>query len=872
MGLKNYFRELNASCSMLKKIIISIAFASAILIIDELNIPSTIMQKPQWVWILIVAAGLIIILSLVEKGIWGLFKSVTIHILDQACIISSLASIICILYTILKEEAVSWKMIGYASIVLLSVLIFIIRAIFVCKKSKKPATTNVIDLKELFDGTAEINSTLPILIEDYDNIDYDLLNHDYVVQGLYQSIIHCRTEESFTFGLEGPWGSGKTAIINKVKKLIQNQNGNNNQFILIDDFDPWLYGSKESMLLALYDMILNKMDIKVGRYQSLRLQKALASTIADTSNTGKILSSIFFSTKSDELNVSKIHDELKRLLKHSPHRCIIFIDNLDRVDSDIILFVFKLVATFFDLPNTIYVLSYDKERVCAILNDEKQYGAKYLDKIVQATYQVPLFIHSHREKIVKTCIHNLLTGLGVSEHKVHEYDAVIDYIVEKVDTIRSFKRLLNSVFINVFIHGTYLSKSDLLAIEVIHFFDEELYQYIISHRHLFISIDRLFDHESAMATINSDKFNLKAKEEFDSLFKEKPDCLNILSYLFPTVKNYKSKYEIIPKYSSPEEYKRFARKMAICSAKYFDLYFHSSMNNFAVSSIHVQSIIQNINKAKPEDVDNIISQAIEEIPGIHQKEWFEQFELHMDNLSLEKRSAVAIALVHNWNKIADHYVVLALSARARAAFIVHHIISDYDKELFASFLAVLTEHYEYFLFIRNLISFYQNEADDPDHNTNWQKELIKEQAYKMGQNVIKQEINLFADAYYIQGNTRAFAILQTEYENGSTVISDFLNTITTSRSIYRFLLEITGMGSQSGSKAVYLYYIHPGLEEMFSVSPEKIDQCLKDNPANNESKQFLVNVYEKYRTSPIKPDDHLDNAIESEEEVIFNNI
>lgn len=299
MTLKEFFHELHSSCSICRRICISILFSATVLVIDELDIPSKVSAKPLWVLIILAALGLCCIFMAIDKRIDKLFTLPSINLLDQTCVITGISSSICLCYSCIKIGTAFWKIIVYASILFFCVLIFAIRVLIICKKSKKPTSSNVIDLKKLLEGKQQFNPGLPLLIEDNDSIDYDLLNHEYIVNALYQAIIHCHTEESFVFGLEGPWGSGKTTIINKVKKLILSNKSN--ELVLLDDFDPWLYGNQESMFISLYEMILEKTSIKMSKFQSQTLLKALTSTIADTSNTGKILGSILLNQQNDEL-------------------------------------------------------------------------------------------------------------------------------------------------------------------------------------------------------------------------------------------------------------------------------------------------------------------------------------------------------------------------------------------------------------------------------------------------------------------------------------------------------------------------------------------------------------------------------------------
>lgn len=869
MTLKEFFHELNSSCSIWRKIYISLLFSAAVLVIDELDLPSKVLLQPFWIWIILVALCLCCIFMAIDKGIIHLFALPSVNVLDKTSVLTAISSAICLLYSIFSSKTAPYKFIAYGTVLFISIVFLFFRYLCIYNKRKSAEKPNTIDLKDLYEGEKAITPELPLLFDDNDNIDYDLLNHEYIVDGLYQAINHCHSKESFTFGLEGPWGSGKTTIINKVKKLIQDDKSNG--LVLLDDFDPWLYGNQESMLIALYDKILSKMNIRVGRYQSQKLLKALTSTIADTSNTGKILGSVFLNHQSHESHLSATQNALRSLLEHSVYRYVIFIDNLDRADTDNIVFIFRIIATFFDLPNIIYVLSYDKERVCKILQEQKQIDPGYLDKIIQASYQVPIFTKPHREKIIRSSMLNLLSRLGVPDEETEEYADIIDFIIKKTDSIRSFKRFLNSIFATDLIYSTYLSKRDLLALETIRFFDYELYQYVYSHKQLFISIDRLIDEENWLASIDTDKFNREAKEAFVSLFSEKPYCMDLLCCLFPTVERYKSNMDIISRdyYESGDSYKKHTTSMAICSARFFDLYFHSKINHFALSILHVQSTIRLINKRNPEDVDSIISQTIKQIPDTAQKEWFEQFELHLDTIIPEKRDAVVTALIRNWNTIANCYVIFALNAQERAAVVILRLLSQYNNEQFASVLNLVNSSYRNFLFVHCLTRYYR------DNDPVWQKKLLEEQAYKMGQAVIEQEINLFDDEYYLRDNAISFAQFQNKSKTESTSLVDYLKTIVTPQSIYRFLLEMVSTGSQSSSgddDARYLYYIHPDNFTLFDISTEEIDQCLKDNPATSKSQQVLADMYQRFKeASPDQLKRH-ENSIYSEAEITFSDI
>lgn len=865
--------EFKDSTSIYKILGWSLLVCIALLIIDELNLLSQFIVLPEWILEISVIVFICIILFLLDKGVYNLFRIKSINILDHILLVTTISSTMCFIYLCFRTYDANVKLYIYLSVFVISLILLAIRGLIVSIRVDRKDKTNIIDLQELYNNDiAEISPGIPVLIEDNDKVDYDLLNHNYIVQGLYQAIIHCYTDESFAFGLEGPWGSGKTTIINKVKKHLRNNI--ENKIIVIDDFDPWLFGNQESLLLSLYDIILSKMNIKVGRYKSQKYIRNLTSTIASTNDAGKIISSVLFNNKSDDINIVDIRNNLIRTLKASEYRYVIFIDNLDRADPDNVLFILKLIATYFDLPNIIYVLSYDKDRVCSILEGHK-IDSNYLDKIIQTVYSVPMFIQSQRERIVGSCVKNLLLRKGVYEQEVSEYDAIIKYIIKKVDSIRSFKRYINSVYNIVFANDIFLSKRDLLAIETINYFDNELYNYIYFHREFFISLDRMIDSELWITDISSEESNKKAKEELDRLFERHPGSLDLLANMFPNIRRYKSKMDIFSKYNqySEEEYNRARREMAICNARYFDLYYHNRMNHYAISEIDVRATIEQINIVGNDKIDIIISKKIEDIPEIYQKDWFEQFQLEYESISLDKQKIVILSLIQNWNRLDDTTYFMTLNARDRVAVIIQNAIVKYNSEELTEIIDMLEKHYDRFILINYLISLYRDENNKED--VKQQKQLLEECAARMCNNVIKCKINLLSDEYYLHGNTLAFVLRYKEINSELDNLANYITSIVTPQTIYRFLLEMISIGIRSSSQhkeSVYVYYIKAEAEKRFSVDTKLINYCLEQNLPDNRSKEILADIYNKYLNSPSTTEDPEENGFTTIEEISFDDI
>ncbi len=91
------------------------------------------------------------------------------------------------------------------------------------------------------------------------------------------------------------------------------------------------------------------------------------------------------SSESIEELLSSLHKALEQKdAKESKKRILIVLDDLDRLDSNEVLAMFRLIKTFGNLPNIMFLLVYDNDIVSAIV--EKHFPeskGNYLDKFIQ---------------------------------------------------------------------------------------------------------------------------------------------------------------------------------------------------------------------------------------------------------------------------------------------------------------------------------------------------------------------------------------------------------------------------------------------------------------------------------------------------------
>lgn len=124
-------------------------------------------------------------------------------------------------------------------------------------KETREIQNNTVTLQELYQGQMDKQSDTMILLDE-DVVDYDLLHRKELIESISTTIKNCYPNKKFVLSLSGNWGSGKTTILNLVKKQLQDCQEN---IIIIDDFDPWNFEDEAALLGAILDTIFQKMNL-----------------------------------------------------------------------------------------------------------------------------------------------------------------------------------------------------------------------------------------------------------------------------------------------------------------------------------------------------------------------------------------------------------------------------------------------------------------------------------------------------------------------------------------------------------------------------------------------------------------------------------
>jgi hypothetical protein len=318
-------------------------------------------------------------------------------------------------------------------VVLILILVFII--IYNCFFRKK---VKQINLKSNY-----LLSDSPIT-----NDDDDILDYQETVDKLTRILKNDNHNKSFTIGLVGPWGNGKSSVFQMVKKrLIKNDKNKKNDFIIFD-FLPYLNHNEDDIINEFFTSLSNELRPYSGKLSNLLNE--YSSKLTDLYENKNVLGFIEnHVTNFKDSSANELYQLINEMLIDIDKKIIVFVDDLDRLNKNEILQVLKLIRNTADFRNIIFVVAMDKEYVLKSLKKSKKiFHSSFIDKFFQLEIYLP--------EIDKTKLReNFILGMKSSplnngspdfEFKIlnainNEGNLFNDY----VKNIRDVKRLVNQV-------------------------------------------------------------------------------------------------------------------------------------------------------------------------------------------------------------------------------------------------------------------------------------------------------------------------------------------------------------------------------------------------------------------------------------------
>lgn len=407
--------------------------------------------------------------------------------------------------------------------------------------------------------------------------------------------------ESLVIGLYGPWGSGKTSVINLVENALSRKDDDGKAGVSVVRFEPWNYLTAEQLLAQFLKEVEGALDkdaygrrklfgkLRGKRPEVLNAFAAYSEALLMTAGAaaslagaplagvavpafGNRLTSRLRKSADRAGSVSAKKQRLEEELLKFDGRVVVIIDDIDRLPNDQVRMVFQLVASLAKLPKINYLLSFDEEVVTRALSEvQKCDGAEYLEKVVQVPVRLPSISSGDLERILLKDIDAIFEAFSYRREDLDDkrWNGVcLTFLNNRFSTIREVRRFSNALKAKLSILPRFCCFEDVVALAVLELKVPKVVDWVRVHKDFLCGTIG-----SSSYTISGDPKDTLAnlKERFSGLVpsSEAKWAVEAVCRLFQRV-------AIKTGMSHCVYYSRKSLN-AIWRADSFDLYFHSNI-------------------------------------------------------------------------------------------------------------------------------------------------------------------------------------------------------------------------------------------------------------------------------------------------------
>lgn len=304
------------------------------------------------------------------------------------------------------------------------------------------------------------------------------------------------SEKSFAVGITGEWGSGKSTFLNSLRAAFKENGEFKNQAEIVE-FNPWMCQSPEQVIADFFNALREQLSPRHSRLsRPIKEYASVLNAIATSTSLDLITKVNSLWPKDKSLQKKKEH--LSQQLRKIDKPVVVFIDDLDRLESREVFEVLRLVRNTGDLCNMIYIVAYDKDYLVSVLSENSiQNGSTYLEKIFPVELPLPKIGSSDLPSVFMKCLSKqrrkypkspelsdrinflISTELFNSELEgsMFDFDELIPKVLRNYRRVRNFSRKF-ILLVDLYEEKGLLDKiylRDLLGIELLEIHDKDTF-------------------------------------------------------------------------------------------------------------------------------------------------------------------------------------------------------------------------------------------------------------------------------------------------------------------------------------------------------------------------------------------------------------
>jgi hypothetical protein len=370
---------------------------------------------------------------------------------------------------------------------------------------------------------------------------------------------------SVVYGLEGPWGSGKSSVVALISETLTKPTDSGWQVV---HFTPWATSGTDALLHEFFNVVASAAP-ESAEAQALRDRLTSLSGIARP-----LLASIPLlgaglaeaartieerSQKPWNVAFQEVADELAKL--GTP--ILVVVDDIDRLQPSELLDLLKVVRLLGRFPGVDFLLSYDELTVVETLQDPargkvtKARARAFMEKIVQYPLSMPPLLDRQIVRMLDAGLTAIVTSARIesSFEKSRFGEIIQNTMPSQLTTPRAIGRFLAQVEEQFRVHDVdEMNEVDLILATFVR----------VQFPDLFASLQRW---KAELTTGSSgvlyESLFKKQAPDWDKLLKtvdgnqNRKDAKDVLEALFPAVQDHNSASAAARRFAHPDYFDRY---------------------------------------------------------------------------------------------------------------------------------------------------------------------------------------------------------------------------------------------------------------------------------------------------------------------------
>lgn len=313
------------------------------------------------------------------------------------------------------------------------------------------------------------------------SLNEDSLGRRFFAEALAAEIVAAPAARGYVMGLTGPWGSGKTSLLNMTIDALGDE-------AFVVQFNPWMFSGTEALVASFFEEIGKQLERRESALKGIAFKLAtyghLLSPLAALAGVGTAVSGAadVLERLSAGPSVLEQRQELREMLEKLRRRLVVIVDDVDRLRPQEVLDIVRLVRLVGDFPNTLYLLAFDRARVEECLGEgNADRGRAYLEKIVQVTHDVPVARQPDVTAIFLAGLDQLIETIPTGPFDLGDWQNIFTFVIRPLlATPRSVRRLLGSLSMTMRLVGDEVAQADLIGIEALRVLCPAMFTAIVS--------------------------------------------------------------------------------------------------------------------------------------------------------------------------------------------------------------------------------------------------------------------------------------------------------------------------------------------------------------------------------------------------------